>query len=126
MKLRDVIAHHLSLGRQIEFTDSPGAIPFTRDNKHKGIHGCQSMKDLLDVMRLYPNSENKEIYYAWMLTWSDSFLCSYVKQKYNNVWMYTITLPDPRGNATSLFHTYCVAVGAGALDHTSVIDWYAK
>ena len=126
MKLRDVIAHHLSLGRQIEFTDSPGAIPFTRDNKHKGIHGCQSMKDLLDVMRLYPNSENKEIYYAWMLTWSDSFLCSYVKQKYNNVWMYTIALPDPGGNATSPFHTYCVAVGAGALDHTSVIDWYAK
>ena len=60
-----------------------------------------------------------------MLTWSDSFLRSYVKQKYNNVWMYTITLPDPGGNATSPVHTYCVAVGAGALDHTSVIDWYA-
>ena len=39
--------------------------------------------------------------------------------------MYTITLPDPGGNATSPVHTYCVAVGAGALDHTSVIDWYA-
>ena len=125
MELRHVIAHHLSLGRQIEFTDSPSAIPSIRDNKYKGIHGCQSMKDLLDVMRSYPNSENKEIYYAWMLTWSDSFLRSYVKQKYNNVWMYTITLPDPGGNATSPFHTYCVAVGAGALDHTSVIDWYA-
>ena len=60
-----------------------------------------------------------------MLTWSDSFLRLYVKQKYNNVWMYTITLPDPGGNATSPVHTYCVAVGAGALDHTSVIDWYA-
>ena len=39
--------------------------------------------------------------------------------------MYTITLPNPGGNATSPFHTYCVAVGAGALNHTSVIDWYA-
>ena len=126
MKLRDVIAHHLSLGRKIEFTDCPGAIPSTRDKKYHGIHGCQSMKDLLDEMKKYPNSKKKEIYYAWMLTWSDSFLRSYVKQKYNNVWMFTITLPDPGGNATSPFHTYCVAVGAGALDHTSVIDWYAK
>ena len=45
--------------------------------------------------------------------------------KYNNGWMYTITLPNPGGNATSPVHTYCVAVGAGALDYTSVIDWYA-
>ena len=40
--------------------------------------------------------------------------------------MYTITLPDPDGNNTSHLHTYCVAVGAGFLDHTSVIDWYAR
>ena len=40
--------------------------------------------------------------------------------------MYTITLPDPDRNATSPLHTYCVAVGAGALDHTAVIDWYAS
>ena len=127
MKLKDIIAHHLSLGRRIEFTDSPSSIPSAaRYRQKKGIHGCQSMDDLLDDMRLYPNPDNKDIYYAWMLTWSDSFLRSYVKQKYNNVWMYTITLPDPSGNATSPVHTYCVAVGAGALDHTSVIDWYAS
>ena len=127
MKLKDIIAHHLSLGRRIEFTDSPSSTHSSgRDRLNKGIHGCQSMDELLDDMRLNPNTENKEIYYAWMLTWSDSFLRSYVKQKYNNVWMYTITLPDPSGNATSPVHTYCVAVGAGALDHTSVIDWYAS
>ena len=40
--------------------------------------------------------------------------------------MFTITLPDPNHNATSPYHTYCVAVGAGALDHTYVIDWYSK
>ena len=40
--------------------------------------------------------------------------------------MYTITLPDPNGSATSPLHTYCVAVGAGSLDHTSVIDWHAN
>ena len=40
--------------------------------------------------------------------------------------MYTITLPDPHHQSTSPFHTYCVAVGAGTLDHTPIIDWYSK
>ena len=40
--------------------------------------------------------------------------------------MYTITLPDPDQNSLSPFHTYCVAVGSGNLDHTPVIDWYSK
>ena len=44
----------------------------------------------------------------------------------SNVWMHTITLPDPRRNATSPFHTYCIAVGQGKLDHTAVINWYAQ
>ena len=61
-----------------------------------------------------------------MTTWSNSFLRSYVKQNMNNVWMYTITLPDPDGNLTSPFHTYYVAVGRGNLDHTPVIEWYAN
>jgi len=40
--------------------------------------------------------------------------------------MYTITLSDPSRQSTSPFHTYCVAVGSGQLDHTSIIDWYSK
>ena len=40
--------------------------------------------------------------------------------------MYTITLPDPDQNSLSPFHTYCVAVGSGNLDHTPVIDWFSK
>ena len=84
------------------------------------------MDDLLGNMKNYPNVEDVEIYYAWMLTWSDSFLRSYVKQKYNNVWMYTMNLPNSNGSATSPWHAYCVSVGAGSLDHTSAIEWYAK
>ena len=49
------------------------------------------MDELLDVMKdLVPVDE--PTYYGWITTWSDSFLRSYVKQKLNNVWMYTITL----------------------------------
>ena len=40
--------------------------------------------------------------------------------------MNTLTLPDPERNDISTFHTYCIAVGPGSLDHTSVIDSYAK
>ena len=82
------------------------------------------MDELIDLMKEI-NPNNIPTFYGWITTWSDSFIRSYVKQKLNNVWMFTITLPDPNHNATFPYHTYCVAVGAGALDHTSVIDWYA-
>lgn len=124
MRIGDIIAHHFGLGRTVQFTESPtddGSILRVRN----GIHGCQAMNELLDSMKAFPSTRS-EIFYCWLTTWSDSFLRSYVKQKQNNVWMYTITLPDPDGNNTSHLHTYCVAVGAGFLDHTSVIDWYAR
>ena len=40
--------------------------------------------------------------------------------------LFKFILPDPGGNAKSSFHNCCIDVGAGALNHTSVIDWYAK
>ena len=43
----------------------------------------------------------------------------------NNVWIYTVSFPDSRVAATSAYHTYCVAVGSGHLDHTPVIDWFS-
>ena len=83
------------------------------------------MTELLDkMMELY--TAGVEPYYAYITTWSDTFLRSYVKQKSNNVWMYTITLPNPNNSATSPYHTYCTVVGAGAFEHTPVIDWYSK
>ena len=126
MKIEDVIAQHMAQGRGFEFTESPpndASDSVTRI--YHEIHGCVAMDDLIYTMKSM-NSSSQPTYYGWFTTWSDSFLRSYVKQKLNNVWMYTITLPDPDRNATSPFHTYCVAVGAGALDHTSVIDWYSK
>ena len=124
MKIGDVIAQHMAQGRGFEFTETPssdeGGVP-TRI--YSGIHGCLAMTELINKMKEMCSS--RPAFYGWFTTWSDSFLRSYVKQKLNNVWMYTITLPDPNHNATSPYHTYCVAVGAGALDHTPVIDWYS-
>ena len=127
MKISDVLKQHLALGRKIMYTESPSTNPNNPGTRiYNGIHGCEATDDLIQSMKAYPNSENQGIHYAWLTTWSDSFLRSYVKQKSNNVWMYTITLPDPDGNSISTLHTYCVAVGAGSLDHTIVIDWYAN
>ena len=39
--------------------------------------------------------------------------------------MYTITLPNIEDNSLSKFHTYCIAVGPGVLDHTAVIDCHS-
>ena len=71
------------------------------------------MDELLDTMKDTIDETDYPTSYGWFTTCSDSFLRSYVKQKLNNVWMFTIILPDPNHNVTSPYHTYCVAVGAG-------------
>ena len=120
MKIGNVIAHHMALGRGFKFTEIPPKNAHDSANRiYTGIHGCVAMSDLIYTLKSM-DSSGRPTYYGWFATWSDSFLRSYVKQKLNNVWMYTITLPDPDHTATSPYHTYCVAVGAGALDHTSV------
>ena len=64
--------------------------------------------------------------YGFFLLWSDGFVRTFVKQKDNSVWIITITIPDPDGNATSKYHTYCLAVGKSSNDRQPVIDYYSK
>ena len=118
-RIDDIISHHLALGRDIDFTRGPG-ISLNRTKMHDTV----AMWELLRELRSDDDNDS-QIYYGYFTTWSDSFLRSYVKQKLNNVWMYTITLPNLEDNSLSKFHTYCIAVGPGYLDHTAVIDWYS-
>ncbi len=126
MKIEDIIAHHLAQGRSIEFTVTPSQRRRKgRGRRYHHMHGCKAMHAIIKVIDEL-NGGNDDYYIGYFTTWSDSFLRSYVKQKFNNVWMYTITLPNPDGNSLSPYHTYCIAVGQGKLDHTCVIDFYAQ
>ena len=72
------------------------------------------------------NPDNLPTKYGSYILWSDGFLRTFVKQKNNNVWILTVTFPDPEGSATSKFHTYCLAIGKSSQDHQPVIDHYLK
>ena len=72
MKITDVLAHHLALGRQMQFTESPCATADNGVNRiYDGVHGCQAMDDLIDNMKGFPNPKDQLIYYGWLTTWSD-------------------------------------------------------
>ena len=42
------------------------------------------------------------------------------------MWIYTITFPSVDRSASSKYHTYCLSVGPGHMDHTPVIDYYTN
>ena len=58
------------------------------------MHGCQAMTELIDETTTAEELAS-DVYVMYITEWSDSFLRSYVKQRKNNVWMFTITLPNP-------------------------------
>ena len=94
------------------------------------IRGTEATEQLIrhlqstDSQRL--DESIQKTHYGWFLPWQDTFLRCWTKQRLNNVWIYTITFPLVSQISSSKFHTYCLAVGPGHLDHTPVIDYYAN
>lgn len=117
--LKSMYAHGIPIGFTQE-TDVPGN---NRDWSNK--NGSVAMTKLLEFMKGL-NPHNKPTKYGSYIFWSDGFLRSFVKQKNNNVWILTVTFPDPKGSATSKYHTYCLAVGKSSNDHQPVIDHFLK
>ena len=69
---------------------------------------------------------DKPTKYGSFILWSDGFIRSWVKQKDNNVWIMTITIPDLDGYSSLKYHTYCVAIKKPSNGHQPVIDFYLK
>ena len=113
------------LGVPIGYAETPtGKSNFKRSSsKGQNIIDTKAMKSLLSKMRKL-NHSNKPTYYGYFMLWSDGFIRSYVCQRKNNVWILTITFPDPMGSETSPYHTHCLAIGTSSQDHTPVIDCY--
>ena len=117
--VQHLMAHEIPIGFTEE-TDLPGD---TR--RRQSSHGCKAMEELLARMKEI-NVKRTPTKYGFFLLWSDGFVRTFVKQKDNNVWIITITISDPDGNATTKYHTYCLAVGKSSNDHQPVIEYYLK
>ena len=117
--IQHMMAHQIPIGFTEE-TDVPG-----NTRRYENTHGCKAMNELIETMKML-NITCIPTKYGSFLLWSDGFVRSFVKQKDNNVWILTITIPDPSGSATSKYHTYCLAVGKSSNDHQPVIDYYLR
>ena len=123
VSLIGLIQHVYAHGVPIGWTEEPDVAENIR--RTDNTHGSLAMDRLLERMKSF-NEGEEPTKYGYLLLWSDGFLRSYVKQKDNNVWILTVTLPDVEGCATSKFHTYCLAVGQSGNDHQPVIDYYLR
>ena len=99
--------------------DENGFVDYT------GMHGSKIAAKMLHQLRLESDDPNNTAF-GFFTCWSDGFLTSYVCQKDNSVWILTISFLDPKGSATSQFHTICLAIGHSKDDHTEVIDYYLE
>jgi hypothetical protein len=107
-----------ALGVPVQYTKTPNS------ECTEGIHGTPAMMELLQ--KLTENDDDDEIFVTYVTLWSDAFIRSYVCQRKNSVWILTVTFPDPKGMATSKYHTYCLAVGMSDQDHRPVVEHYLR
>ena len=126
VRIKDILKQSLALGVEIAWTyqpDDSSANGYRRETVK--IHGCLAMTRLLEKLGIMHDG-GVPTWYGYYFLWSDGFQRSWIKQKLNNVWILTITFPNPNGDELSPFHTRTLAIGKGHLDHTAVMDWYAN
>ena len=88
-----------------------------------GMHGTKIATKMLDQL-CCESDDPTNTAFGFFTCWSDGFLTSYVCQKDNSVWILTVSFIDPKGSASSQFHTICLAIGHSKADHTEVIDYF--
>lgn len=86
------------------------------------INGTMMAKLLFEEWKEEVGDESIGTRFGLVSLWSDGFQRAWVKRKNNNVWIMTMTLQNKEKNSTSQFHTYCIALGKGSLDHVPVVD----
>ena len=115
--VRQMCAHGIPIG----FTNTPGDV----QSQSGGIHRTPTVKELMARMKIQ-SDDRRDVHRGWCILWSDGFIRSWVRQGKNNVWLLTVTFPDPEGNATSKFHTHCLAVGSSKSDKKPILDYYLE
>ena len=63
---------------------------------------------------------------GWLLFWSDGFLCCFIKQKDNSVWILTVAICPLSESKSSHLYTHVLAMGRYDADHTTVIEHYMR
>jgi hypothetical protein len=118
ISLDAVIDNMMALGvEMLMMQDENGNVDET------GMHGTKIANKMLDQLR-DESDDPTNTAFGFFTCWSDGFLTSYVCQKDNSVWILTASFIDPKGSASSQFHTICLAIGHSKADHTEVIDYY--
>ena len=119
ISLNDKINHMMAHGIKIQWLQD-----VDEKQDKRGANGSKAAKTMLLRLKQLNKYTHKKTVYCYLKLWSDSFLKSWVSQKGNSIWILTVTLPNFDGNASSAFHTHCLAIGRASEDHTAVIDYY--
>jgi len=118
--IKHLMAHRIPIAFS-EWPDNDQGSQSTR--RRHGVFGTPAMDALLKKLKQM-NQSSEPTHYGHFILWSDGFLRSFVKQKDNSVWILTVTLPDPKEESTSKFHTQVIAIGKSSEDHTAVLEYY--
>jgi len=119
ISLNEYVSHCLAHGIGISWLEDVNGY-----KDERGANSSPAATRLLEKLKLLNRNRNIKTAYAYVRFWSDSLLNCWIKQKENSIWMVTGTITNYETNATSPYHTVCLAICRSGEDHTPVIDYY--
>ena len=135
------IGNHVCVGLQEQIlimAGHKGDFEFAYDGRREkdkqnsnGLNGYQAVIDLvcdiIECMRKagYTDDQIEKACLGYFYFWSDSFITSFVKQKDNSVWIFTVTIcPPQKKDKSNGEFTAVLAMGRSGEDHSEVIEHY--
>ena len=98
------------------------------ERNREGIYGSPAATRALERLKakvLENGGDVDKTVYGLIVTWSDSFVSCWVRQKDNNVWIQTVTICPPangkKGNKNST-DTHVVVMGLSKHSHSKVVS----
>jgi hypothetical protein len=122
VKLREVVAHHLGHGKDVDFfgphTNATESVPAT-------VRSLAESKQASKILRAAYSVVDGSVLPLWIVLWSDDFEPNTLLQNRGSVWVLTATICTPNESSNSASNTYVLAIGPKGDDHNFVFTMVA-
>ena len=122
ISINELINHQMAMGRNYTWAMEDG------ERNWDGIYGSPAVSRLLERLKSRVRENGGDVNktcFGVIVPWSDGFVSNWVRQKDNNVWIFTATICPPangkKGNKNST-DTHIVLMGLSKHNHSKVVS----
>ena len=125
IEIDDVLDHMFASGVEFDFPQD-----HLGNTSSSGFNGTDAVQSLLREQQRAVSDASPEMRYrtcyGHIMSWSDSFLLRFLRQRDNSIWLFVVRICPPPGKSTSKTYMKVLAFGQSKKNKDNVLAHYFK